>query len=218
MNTILSLKNVGVYYGRRTGLFKNEKFWPLKDVSLELYKGETLGIIGRNGAGKTTLLQILAGLIEPDRGIYISNCTSISLLSLNVGFAPHLTGRENAILSGLLLGLRRKQIEKKIDDIIQFSELHESIDQPVKTYSTGMRARLGFSVAFQIDPDVLLIDEVLGVGDIDFRKKSTDAIKKRILSERTIVLVSHNAKTIEELCTRSVILKNGVISAEGKPS
>lgn len=148
------------------------KFWALKDISFDIFHGETLGVIGRNGVGKSTLLCLIAGIIDPDMGTVFraENCHA-SLLSLQVGFVPQLTGRENAVLSGILLGMHRETIESRMEEIIAFSELDEFIDQPIYTYSTGMRARLGFSVAFQTDPDILLVDEVLGVGDADFREK-----------------------------------------------
>jgi lipopolysaccharide transport system ATP-binding protein len=192
-----------------------ELFWALQDVSFELYRGETLGIVGRNGAGKSTLLRVLAGIITPERGKVVGNGYQASLLSLQVGFVPHLTGRENAILSGLLLGLHRREVEAAINEIIEFAELAEFIDEPVRTYSAGMKARLGFAVAFQANPDVLLIDEVLAVGDAEFRKKSAAAMRERIQSDKTVVLVSHNAPTLRELCDRAVWIENGVSRAEG---
>ena len=151
-------------YRRQRGIF-GEKFWALKDVSFELYQGETLGILGRNGAGKSTLMRLMSGIIKPDQGELINHHNSTaSLLSLQLGFMGYLSGRENAILSGMLMGLTRREIEAKMDAIIDFSELGEFIDQPISTYSSGMSARLGFSVAFQTDPDILLVDEVMGVG------------------------------------------------------
>ena len=214
---VLSLTNVGVSYSRFSKLFTKEKFWALKDVSLKVYEGETLGVIGHNGAGKSTLLQILAGLISPDTGEYRNNGHTVTMLSLKVGFGPHLSGRENAIISGMLLGMRYNEVKKEIGKIIAFSELAEFIDQPVRTYSTGMRARLGFAVAFYAKPDVLLIDEVLGVGDIDFRQKSSEAMKEQLRSNRTVILVSHNVEQIEELCDRVIWMEKGRTLAEGPP-
>jgi len=214
---MISLRNVGVYYRRKRNPIRggSDIFWALKDVSLDLYSGEALGVIGRNGAGKTTLLKLLAGLIRPDRGTVINNGCQASLLSLQVGFLPHLSGRENAILSGLLLGLKRKEIETKMDEIISFAELEEFIDQPINTYSTGMKARLGFSVAFQMDPDILLIDETLGVGDADFNKKSSAVMQEKIRSDKTVVLVSHSASMIRQLCDRAVWIESGITRVEG---
>lgn len=215
---ILSLRNVGVFYRRKRGIFRGEPFWALKDVSLDLYQGETLGIVGRNGAGKSTLLQLLAGIIKPDRGIYAKNkAYHASLLALQIGFIHYLTGRENAILSGMLMGLRKKEILAKMDSIIEFSELGEFIDQPVITYSSGMAARLGFSVTFQANPDIVLIDEVLGVGDAEFIKKSTTVMQQKIRSRvhKAVVFVSHNIALVQQLCDRLVWIESGVTQAQG---
>ena len=217
LNSVLRLRNVGVCFSRRTGFFRRERFWALRDVSFDLHHGESLGIIGRNGAGKSTLLKVLAGILAPDRGHVVCDGLKISLLSLQVGFLPQLTGRENAILSGMLLGLSRRKVEAKMDEIVAFAELEAFIDQPLSTFSAGMKARLGFSVAFQFDPDILLVDEVLGVGDADFRQRSTELMRDRIRSDKTIVLVSHNTAVIRELCNRSVWIDNGETMAEGDP-
>lgn len=211
----IQLTDVGVFYLRRFSLFRKDRFWALKKVSLELNQGETLGVIGRNGVGKSTLLRILAGIIAPDQGKIVNNCGRASLLSLQVGFNPHLTGRDNAILSGMLLGMRKNEVMEKMDKIIAFAELESFIDQPIRTYSTGMKARLGFAVAFQADPDLLLIDEVIGVGDEAFRKKSTAAMSKRIQSDRTAVVVSHSSAIIKELCDRVIWIENGETKAIG---
>lgn len=209
---VLSLRNVGVYYQRRRG---KSRLWALEDVSLDLYKGETLGVVGRNGAGKSTLLRVLAGIIRPDRGEYVNFGYQASLLSLQLGFVAYLSGRENIMLSGMLLGMQRKEIEKRIDDIIAFAELDEFIDEPIQTYSSGMRARLGFSTAFHIDPDVLLIDEVLGVGDGQFVEKSKSVMKEKISSDKTVVMVSHNLNAIRGLCDRAVWIEDARTVAEG---
>jgi lipopolysaccharide transport system ATP-binding protein len=206
---VLRLQNVGVSYMRRKGLFRRERFWALTDVSFSLYRGESLGIIGRNGAGKSSLLKVMAGIIEPDRGCVVRTDLRIDLLSMRVGFQPHLNGRENAILSGMLMGLRRHQMEAGLREIIAFAELEDFMDQPLRTYSAGMKARLGFAVAFMADPDILLIDEVLGVGDTDFRKKSTELMRRKIQSDKTVVVVSHNALIIRELCDRVVWIERG---------
>jgi lipopolysaccharide transport system ATP-binding protein len=214
---ILDLQNVGLCYSRRQRFFKRFRFWALRDVSFELHAGETLGIIGRNGVGKSTLLRILAGIIAPSIGT-MTVCRSnfrITLISLQAGFIPYLSGRENAILSGIILGATKKEILSQIENIIAFSELDSFFDEPVYTYSTGMRARLGFSVAYHLDPDVILLDEVLGVGDQAFRKKSTVAMKKRIKSEKTAVLVSHSAPLIREVCDRLIWIENGKTQAQG---
>jgi lipopolysaccharide transport system ATP-binding protein len=212
---IMELRNVGTYYWRRQGYLRQERYWAVRDVSFRLYRGETLGVIGRNGAGKSTLLKLLAGIVRPNRGELINHGCQATLLSLQVGFLPGLSGRQNAILSGMLLGLHKRQVEQQLEAIKDFSELGEFFEQPVQTYSSGMGARLGFSVAFLLDPDVLLIDEVLGVGDANFRAKSTAAMQEKIRSNKTIVLVSHSDPTIRQLCDRAVWIEDGVSLAEG---
>ena len=212
---LISLQNVSMSYAIRERIFKWSKHTPLNDVSFDLYRGETVGIIGRNGAGKSTLLRLIAGILEPDSGCIINHGARVSLLSLGVGFVPHLTGRENAMLSGILLGLRRREIARKMDDIIEFSDLGNFFDQPLHTYSSGMRTRLGFSVAIQVDPDVLLIDEVLGVGDQEFRAKSTAEMKRLIKSDKTVVLVTHALPVLKELSDRTVWIDDGVVKASG---
>ena len=212
---LISLQNVSMSYGVREGIFKWSKHTPLNDVSFDLHRGETVGIIGRNGAGKSTLLRLIAGILKPDSGCIINHSARVSLLALGVGFVPHLTGRQNAMLSGILLGLRRSEIAQKMDAIIEFSGLGHFIDQPLQTYSSGMRARLSFSVAIQVDPDVLLIDEVLGVGDEEFRTKSTSEMKRLINSEKTVVLVSHNLPTLKELSDKLFWIENGRIQHQG---
>lgn len=213
---LLSLDRVGLAF-RPSGLSLRPKppFWVLKDVSFTLHHGETLGVIGRNAAGKSTLLRLLAGIIEHDRGTFVNHGHTAALLSLQTGFVPYLTGRQNAILSGILLGLRRREVEARMEAIIEFSELGDFIDAPLSTYSSGMRARLGFAVAYQVEPDILLIDEVLGVGDESFKAKSIAAMRARMRSDKTIVLVSHNAGTIRELCDRAVWIEEGVTRAVG---
>lgn len=213
---VLSLKEVGLAFRQGALSFRRRRlFWVLQDISFELYPGETLGIVGRNAAGKSTLLRLLAGIIRHDRGIFINNGQSVVLLSLQAGFVPYLSGRENAILSGLLLGMRRFEVEERMSSIIEFSELGDFIDLPLSSYSSGMRARLGFAVAYQVDPDILLIDETLGVGDEAFRAKSSRAMHERIRSDRTIVLVSHAPGTIRELCDRVMWIEEGVTRAVG---
>lgn len=212
---VLTLRNVGAFYWRRTGYLKKNRFWALRDISFELHQGESLGVIGRNGAGKSTLLQLLAGVLRPDQGSLINHGAHVALLSLQIGFVPYLSGRQNAILSGLLLGMSRQEIEKKLNEIRDFSELGDFFDQPINVYSSGMKARLGFSVAFQLNPDVLLIDEVLGVGDAAFKEKSGQMMREKIRSEKTIVLVSHSPGTIRQLCDRAVWIDNGTTRAEG---
>jgi len=204
---ILSLKNVSLSYKQRQGLFKPaKKFFALKDISFDIYKGETLGIIGRNGAGKSTLLKIIAGILKPDSGLVLNKGVSVSLLALQAGFDIELSGRDNAILGGMFLGYSRIQAEARLDEIVEFSELGDFIDQPIKTYSAGMRSRLGFSLAMHLSPDVLLLDEVLSVGDKGFREKAEKEMMKKIHSEQTVVLVSHSESQVNRLCERCVTL------------
>jgi lipopolysaccharide transport system ATP-binding protein len=213
---VLSLKNVGLKYRLKRSLNGSREFWALKDVSLNLYRGETLGVIGSNGAGKSTLMRLLANIIGHDRGeIYRKKDLKASLLALSAGFEGTLSGRENAILSGMLFGMHRRTIEKRMPKIVEFSELGDFIDQPFYTYSSGMGARLGFSVAMEVNPDVLLLDEVMGVGDIRFAKKSTQLIMEKINSDMTVVLISHDTKTIRNLCTRATWIDGGVTQCEG---
>lgn len=208
---LLELQHVGVAYHRGRNPFGHDRYWALKDVTLSLRRGETLGITGKNGAGKSTLLKLIAGIIAPDQGT-LSKQPGVraSLLSLQVGFAPLLTGRENAILSGMLLGRTAKHMRAAMDAIIEFSELKDFIDEPVASYSNGMKARLGFSVAMQADPDILLIDEVMGVGDTDFKAKSSAEIRHRAKSDKSVILVSHNPVLMSDLCDRVLTLANGI--------
>ena len=207
---MVELEAVGVCYRRRGGFgASGGEYWALLDVSLDVRPGETLGVIGRNGAGKTTLLKVMAGIIEADRGLVRRCSARASLLSLQVGFQPQLSGRENAVLSSLLLGEDRRTALRNLVAIAEFAGLTGRMDEPLATYSSGMRARLGFSVAYHASPDLLLIDEVLGVGDQAFRQKSSAAIKALISSERTVVLVSHALPTIRELCNRVAWIENG---------
>jgi lipopolysaccharide transport system ATP-binding protein len=214
-DVLVSVQDVTVSYPIKKGYLKWGKHTPLKNISFDLHRGETLGIIGRNGAGKSTLLRMIAGIIEPDAGKIVNHGARVSLLALGVGFMPFLTGRENAMLSGMLLGMRRREILKRMDAIIEFSGLGEFIDQPLRTYSSGMTARLGFSVSIQSTPDALLIDEVLGVGDEDFRKKSAEEMKRLIRSDTAIILVSHNIPVINELCNRAILIDQGTIKSAG---
>ena len=213
---VVSLRSVGVCYRSRGRLLgRAEEYWALSEVSFDAYPGETIGLIGKNGAGKTTLLKAIAGIIDADRGSIERGDVSLTMLSLQVGFLPQLSGRENAILSGMMLGLDRKAAEREVESIEAFAELGDHFDAPLATYSNGMRARLGFSSALYSAAEVLLIDEVLGVGDQQFRVKSTDAIKSLIRSKRTVLLASHNLATVRELCDRVIWIDNGRTRAAG---
>ncbi|MCL4127084.1 UNVERIFIED_CONTAM: hypothetical protein GTU68_017507 [Idotea baltica] len=214
---IIELKNVGVTYKERKSLFKSEEYQALKDVSFDVYKGEVLGVIGRNGAGKSTLLRLLAGIIKPDKGEVVHHTKSVSLMALAAGFDPNLSGRQNAIISGMLIGYSKKQIEAQLDEIKTFSELQAFFEKPAKTYSSGMRARLAFSIAMYTSPDVLLIDEVLGVGDVSFKQKAEQALEEKITSDITVIIVSHSEAQVSRLAERIVWVDGGKVRKQGLP-
>jgi len=209
------LHEVGVVYKRSRGVFRSEEFWALRDVSFDVRHGETLGVIGNNGAGKSTLLRLLAGILVPSRGRVENRANFATLLSLAVGFVPNLTGRQNAMLSGMLLNVSRTEMLDAMDEIQEFSGLGEFFDEPVFSYSSGMCARLGMSVALRCDPDLLLIDEVLGVGDQEFQQRSGEAIQQKISSGRTVVLTSHSVMRIQQLCERVVWVQDGCTVEQG---
>ena len=194
---------------------KAESFWALKDVSLEVKEGEVLGLIGRNGAGKTTLLKILSRITKPTTGWAEIRGRVGSLLEVGTGFHPELTGRENTFLSGAILGMKKQEIERKFDEIVAFAELEKFIDTPVKHYSSGMYVRLAFAVAAHLEPEILLVDEVLAVGDITFQKKCLGKMGDVARAGRTVVLVSHNMAAINALSSRVVMLKDGGIVFDG---
>jgi ABC-2 type transport system ATP-binding protein len=201
----------------RTLLRKDEvvDIWALKDISFELERGGSLGVIGDNGAGKTTLCLLLSQIMAPSSGhVEVAGRVS-ALLTLGVGFQPDLTGRDNIFLNGIYLGYNRRQIEEKYDEIVAFSELGEFIDLPVRTYSLGMRARLAFSIAGSIAPQILIIDELMGVGDVKFREKSTKRMKALIKECQALVVVSHQMSTIRDLCSQTIWLDKGQIVAQG---
>ncbi len=209
-----SLKKMGVK-GKGSGKI----FKAVKGVSFEVPKGQILGICGRNGSGKSTLLRAISGIFSADSGSINLHGNSISLLSIGVGFQKKLTGYENIFLSGLLLGYTKEQVEEKINDIIEFSELGDFIYKPVSSYSSGMYSKLAFSITAILETDIMLIDEVLSVGDIHFREKSYNKMKELISdSDRTVVIVSHSTKTIVELCDKVIWLHDGLIKDEGEPA
>lgn len=200
------------------GAFRREKeetFWALKDVSLEVKEGEVLGLIGRNGAGKTTLLKILSRITKPTTGWAEIRGRVGSLLEVGTGFHPELTGRENAFLSGAILGMSKRETERKFDEIVAFAELEKFIDTPVKHYSSGMYVRLAFAVAAHLEPEILLVDEVLAVGDIRFQKKCLGKMGDVARAGRTVVLVSHNMAAINALSSRVVMMQDGGIIFDG---
>src|SRR5580658_712730 len=196
---------------------KAETFWALKDVSLQVNEGEVLGLIGRNGAGKTTLLKILSRITKPTTGWAEIHGRVGSLLEVGTGFHPELTGRENAFLSGAILGMSKREIERKFDEIVAFAELEKFIDTPVKHYSSGMYVRLAFAVAAHLEPEILLVDEVLAVGDIKFQKKCLGKMGDVARAGRTVVLVSHQLNQIRRLSHRVIWVDGGAIRQDGSP-
>lgn len=198
------------------GLEQKEKFWALKNINFEVKKGEVIGIIGRNGAGKSTLLKILSQITPPTTGEIKINGTVGSLLEVGTGFHPELTGRENIFLNGAILGMKKKEIIEKFDNIVEFAGVEKFIDTPVKYYSSGMYVRLAFSVAAHMDPDILIIDEVLAVGDADFQKKCLGKMEDITKKEgKTILFVSHNMVMVKQLCKKSILLSKGEIKMIG---
>jgi lipopolysaccharide transport system ATP-binding protein len=196
---------------RKDGLGDDDEreFWALQDISFDVKKGESLAIVGKNGAGKSTILKILSGIMQPTKGSMHVNGRLSALIEIAAGFHHDLTGRENIYLNGTILGMTKREIDSKIDQIIDFSGIEEFIDTPVKRYSSGMYARLGFAVAAHVDPDVLVVDEVLSVGDFVFQQKCMDRMRAIVKGGTTILFVSHNLKAISELCDRSLLLKHG---------
>jgi lipopolysaccharide transport system ATP-binding protein len=192
-------------------------FWALKDVSFEVRRGQVVGIIGRNGAGKSTLLKILSRVTEPTEGEVDINGQVGSLLEVGTGFHPELTGRENVYLNGAILGMRRAEIARKFDEIVAFAEVEKFIDTPVKHYSSGMYMRLAFAVAAHLEPEVLVVDEVLAVGDLQFQNKCLGRMSDISRQGRTVLFVSHNMAAIQALCTRVIALSEGSVVADGLP-
>ena len=193
---------------------KNE-FWALKDVSFEVQRGEALGIIGHNGAGKSTILKLLSGITAPSRGVVMVNGRLTALLEVGSGFHPELTGRENVYLSGSILGMGRREITEKLDSIVEFAGVRPFIDLPVKRYSSGMYVRLGFSIAAHLTPDILLLDEILAVGDRAFRKKCSERINELHRAGTTMIFISHDLDAVRALCGRVILLHHGEILMEG---
>jgi len=195
-----------------------EEFWALRDVSFEVKRGEVLGIIGRNGAGKSTLLKILSRITEPTEGRVTINGRVASLLEVGTGFHPELTGRENIYLNGAILGMTRAEIRKKFDEIVAFAEVEKFLDTPVKRYSSGMYVRLAFAVAAHLEPEILVVDEVLAVGDAEFQKKCIGKMSEVSSGGRTVLIVSHSLPVITSLCGRAVLLNKGKVCAQGDVS
>ena len=192
-----------------------QEFWAVKDVSFQVKRGEALGIIGPNGAGKSTILKLLSKILVPTQGHMRVHGKLSALIEVGAGFHPDLTGRENIYLNGAILGMKRQEIDQKLDEIIAFSGIEEFIDTPVKRYSSGMYARLGFSVAAHVDPEVLLVDEVLSVGDFPFQTKCLNKMRETVSSGTTVIFISHNIPSVIQLCPRSILLKKGEIQRIG---
>ncbi len=199
----------------RRSLGEWDDLWALRDISFQVPRGQTLGVIGENGSGKSTLLKLLVGIIHPDVGTIVARGRVSSLLELGAGFQPEYTGRENIYLYGALLGLRRREVQEKFDEIVEFSELGSFIEYPVKNYSSGMYMRLGFSVAVHLRPDILLIDEILAVGDASFQQKCFQHLNSLRRQGRTIVLVSHDLESVARFCERAIWLDRGHLRADG---
>jgi ABC-type polysaccharide/polyol phosphate transport system ATPase subunit len=229
----IDVDRLGVQYNlrftRRTtvhGTFKNllrprngpTHFWALRDVTFRVRPGESVAVIGPNGAGKSTLLQVLAGIIQPSAGRVDVRGNVSSLLTLGAGFDQDLTGRDNILLAGAFLGFDHREMLTRLPEIIAFADLGDFIDAPLKTYSQGMRARLGFSIATAVEPDVLLLDEVLATGDAVFREKSKARIVELLRAARAIVLVTHDMHWVAEFCNRAILLERGQIVADGRPA
>jgi lipopolysaccharide transport system ATP-binding protein len=234
LNSILEIQNIskkfkinhnaGGYLSLRERLvnalkfeaIKKEDFWALKDISFEVKHGESIGIIGRNGAGKSTLLKILSKITPPTKGRIISRGRIASLLEVGTGFHLELTGRENIFFNGSLLGMKRREIESKFDEIVDFSGVEQFLDTPLKHYSSGMQLRLAFAVAAFLEPEILIIDEVLAVGDAEFQKKCLGKMEDVSKSGRTILFVSHNLASLKNICKRGFLLDKGVMVAQGE--
>lgn len=213
---IIRAENLEISFKTKTHFgSKKQLIKAVDNASFSLGRGESIGIIGRNGAGKSTLLRALAGIIKPNAGRVIHNTDSISLLSLGVGYEPALPAKNNVILNGMLLGISRREMKEKLHEIFEFAELTDFVDMPIKNYSSGMRARLAFSTTAHVRSDVMLIDEILAVGDQKFRQKSEQVMEERISSGDTVVLVSHQGNVIRKLCDRAIWFEHGKVVNDG---
>ncbi len=210
---VKSLKEKVLFFRKRG----YEEFWALKDVSVSVKPGETLGIIGANGSGKSTLLKCVTKILYPTSGKVVTNGSIAALLELGAGFQPDLTGRENVYLNASILGFSKKEVDKRFDEIVAFAELERFIDNHVRNYSSGMYIRLGFAIAINVDPDILIIDEVLAVGDEAFQRKCLERIEEIQESGKTIIFVTHNVEITKEICSYVVMLDHGSVVKEGRP-
>lgn len=230
-NIALKIDNVGVRFNMSTEKIDSLKeyaikkvrrqlryneFWALKEVSFEVMKGQRMGILGLNGAGKSTLLKIIAGVLKATEGTVTKNGAIVPLLELGAGFDPQYTGAENIYLYGAVLGYSKAFIQEKFDEIVEFSELGDFINVPIKNYSSGMKARLGFSIATIVEPEILILDEVLSVGDAKFKKKSEKKIKDMFDKKVTVLFVSHSLAQVRSLCDHAIILEHGRVVAQGE--
>ena len=213
MSLAIKLTDVDVHFALQRGSARHEA---LRGLSLEVAKGERLGLVGRNGAGKSTLLRIMAGIYPPAAGsVWRAPELSVALLSLGLGFKPELTGRENALLAAILQGMSKGEAKRRLEAIGDFTELGKYYDEPVKSYSSGMRSRLGFATGLLLETDILLLDEILSVGDRAFRQKASEALMDKLAGNRTVILVHHLERAISTLCTRAVWLEQGQIRKSG---
>jgi ABC-2 type transport system ATP-binding protein len=219
-------KTFKLFYDKASTLKEKLVFWNhkkaesrtvLKDINLDIKKGETVALIGTNGSGKSTLLKLMTKIIYPTKGTVITHGKLTSLLELGAGFHPDFTGRENIFFNASIFGLSREEIERRVDDIIEFSELGDFIDSPIRTYSSGMYMRLAFSVAINVDADILLIDEILAVGDQHFQEKCFKKLEELKESDKTIVIVTHSLEQVEKLCTRAIWIYNGEVYMDDNP-
>lgn len=201
--------------GKREASLRQNEFWALRDVSFRVARGEALGIIGSNGAGKSTILKLLTGVMRPTEGAIKTNGAVSALIEVGAGFHPDLTGRENIFLNGTILGMKKEQIKSRFDEIVDFSGLADFIDTPVKRYSSGMYARLGFSVAAHVNPDILIVDEVLSVGDYTFQNRCLERMKAVLNDGVTVIFVSHNLKAVSDLSKRAILLDHGKVVMDG---
>lgn len=218
---LVEIENLGICF--RQGLLplpwkKRNQFWALRHLSLAIPPGSVTAVLGRNGAGKTTLLQTLAGIMTPDEGKIVCRIAKVTLLSARAGFRPHLSGRANIVINGMMLGLGHIEIQQRMDAIIEMSELGEFINDPVRTYSRGMQTRLGFAIAININPDLMLIDEALGAGDAQFKEKARLLLHEKIsAADQTVLIATHDRKLTLEICDYAVVLRQGRILCEGTP-
>lgn len=212
---LLEARAIGLDYAIGLPLLTRRRKRALEDVSFRIEAGQSVAVLGLNGSGKSTLLRVLAGVVKPDRGTLQNSIGRAALLSLRLGMVPHLTGRENAIMTAMLLGFRRSEILPRLDAIREFSELGAAFEQPTSSYSDGMLARLGFAATFFFDPSILLVDEAFAVGDGEFRQKTVDAMIEKIRSSLTVVFVSHNLGLVRRLCDHAIWLEAGRVRAVG---